>query len=296
MADRLGIDAVLWFQDLRLSAPQQVTDFFAAVSSDPFYMYLPVVLIAYLLWFSDKHSGQAGGLSFSLAIAVAYLLKDVLKRPRPWRVDSDVRPYKHAGGYAFPSGHAVTSMSGYGSVAMHFRGIPMLILFAIPVLVMVSRIYLGVHTPIQLIVGAAIALLFIFFNRAFIRWADVSDRRFDLSTMFYLLLLFTLTVCGIRYMNGLGWKFALAVFMGLGMVIGRHADHVYLRYSVPKMAVLKKALLCIFGLLPVAAALLALPEVFGKVAGYSIAGFFTGSWMFFIYPYLIASFVPDGQS
>ena len=282
-----GIQIVLWFQDLRVAAPQFVTDFFEILSSNYVYLYLPLVILAYTLWFGDKRIGQAGGLTYSLAIATCYLLKDVLKAPRPWKVEPDIRPYDYAHTYALPSGHAAASVAGFGSPAVHFKGALRILLIALPVLIMVSRIYLGMHTPFQLAFGAILAIAFIIVNNMMLVWAEKSDRNFDLSTMVYLLSLFVLTLFAAEYAHGLNWKLALAVSMTFGMVIGRHADHLFLGYSVPDISTVSKMALTVIGLAPLVPALLFLPELLGDTVGYSVAGGFTGIWMFYLFPYIL---------
>ena len=282
------IQAVLWFQDIREAAPDFVTDLFEFLSSDYVYLFLPVLILAYVLWFGDKRIGQAGGLTYSMAIATCYLLKDIIRCPRPWREDPSVHPHGHAGSYASPSGHATASVAGFGSSAVYFRGILRLSLIVLPILIMVSRIYLGMHTPSQLLFGAVLAIAFIAVNNLIVRWADHSDRNFTLSTMLYLMALFVLVLLAAEHTHNLHWKFALAASMGLGMVIGRHADHLYLGYSVPDIRPVMKAVLTVIGLIPLVPVLMLLPELFGKTVGYAMAGAFTGVWMFYLFPYVLS--------
>lgn len=284
-----GIQTVLWFQDLREAAPQFVTDFFELLSSNYVYLYLPLVILAYVLWFGDKRIGQAGGLTYSMAIATCYLLKDIIKAPRPWRVDPEIHPYSHTHTYASPSGHAVASVAGFGSSAVYFKGVLRIILIVLPVLIMISRVYLGMHTPPQLLFGAVLAVAFIIVNNLIVGWAERSDRNFDLSTMIHLFVLFVLTLYAAECIHGTNWKFALAVSMGFGMVIGRHADHLFLRYTVPDMRLPMRAALTVMGLVPLVPVLLLFPELFGEVTGYSAAGAITGVWMFYLFPCILSS-------
>ncbi len=101
-------------------------------------------------------------------------------------------------------------------------------------------------------------------------------------------LRFVLTLYAAEFTHGMNWKFALAVSMGFGMVIGRHADHLFLQYTVPDIRPLMKAVLTVIGLVPLVPVLLLLPELFGEIAGYSAAGAITGVWMFYLFPCILS--------
>lgn len=84
--------------------------------------------------------------------------------PRPWVRDPSLTAVEGsvegAGGYSFPSGHTQTAVGLLGAVAVTTRrrwlcGISMLG----AVLVGFSRMYLGVHTPADVLVGAAQSVL-----------------------------------------------------------------------------------------------------------------------------------------
>jgi undecaprenyl-diphosphatase len=88
------------------------------------------------------------------------VLKDVFRRARP-----DIEHLVRAGGYSFPSGHAMISMSFYGMLGyllyINLRDkkkrrwyVPILTL-VIVFSIGLSRIYLGVHYPSDVAAGFA---------------------------------------------------------------------------------------------------------------------------------------------
>ncbi|HEX8053464.1 MAG TPA: phosphatase PAP2 family protein [Thermoleophilaceae bacterium] len=87
--------------------------------------------------------------------ATVALMKVLVARPRPGE------SLTHAGGFSFPSGHAATSMAVYGSLAFVFararRGLPRVAFAlaggALVTLIGLSRIYLGVHYPSDVVAG-----------------------------------------------------------------------------------------------------------------------------------------------
>ena len=84
--------------------------------------------------------------------------------PRPWVRDPSLSAVEGsvegAGGYSFPSGHTQTAVGLLGAVAVttRRRWLCALSMFG-AILVGFSRMYLGVHTPADVLVGAAQSVL-----------------------------------------------------------------------------------------------------------------------------------------
>lgn len=87
--------------------------------------------------------------------------------PRPFELDPNFHclpeALEGAGGFSFPSGHTQSSVGTFGGIANSVknkwvRGIAI----AVAVLVPFSRMYVGVHTPQDVLVAAVIALVLIF--------------------------------------------------------------------------------------------------------------------------------------
>lgn len=67
-----------------------------------------------------------------------------------------------ADGWSFPSGHTLISVGTYGGMAAWFRQKWIRIAgIILAVIIPFSRLYLGVHTPIDILGGALIALIFV---------------------------------------------------------------------------------------------------------------------------------------
>ncbi len=93
-------------------------------------------------------------------------LKLACRVPRPWVKDPNFPIVEsaraEATGFSFPSGHSQISVTTFGSMArMTKSNIARWIFIAVCVLVPFSRMYLGVHTPADVLVGAGSSVLMV---------------------------------------------------------------------------------------------------------------------------------------
>ena len=93
-------------------------------------------------------------------------LKLVCRVPRPWVRDPNFTIVEsaraEATGYSFPSGHTQSITGSMGCLARASRRVSVRIVCIVLIgLTAFSRMYLGVHTPADVLVGSAIALFFI---------------------------------------------------------------------------------------------------------------------------------------
>ncbi|MDI9623845.1 MAG: phosphatase PAP2 family protein [Methanothermobacter sp.] len=118
-----------------------------------------IVSIVLFIFFGDK--GKRVAFTCLLALFLGYFLSEFLKAifqvPRPFEVIGWVRPYTLVGGYSLPSGHSIAAFSGFLILGVKYGRLP--IFFFLAVLVGISRIYMGLHYPSDVIMGALIGIL-----------------------------------------------------------------------------------------------------------------------------------------
>ena len=134
-----------------------------------------------VFWCVDKYKGYFLLCVGFLGTVLNQFLKILCRVPRPWVRDPNftiVESAKEAaGGYSFPSGHTQTSVGLYGGIARmtdkKWLRISMIIL---ALLVGLSRMYLGVHTPADVLVSLVIATVLIFVAYPLFRKAEQSPK------------------------------------------------------------------------------------------------------------------------
>ena len=118
-------------------------------------------------WCVDKKRGYYLLFAGFTGTVIIQILKMIFRIPRPWVLDPKftiVESAREAAtGYSFPSGHTQCAADLYGGVARSSKNIWIRIGgIAICLLVGLSRMYLGVHTPLDVGVSLLVAAALIF--------------------------------------------------------------------------------------------------------------------------------------
>jgi len=121
-----------------------------------------ISLICVLYWCINKKLAYKMGLTFFISGMIVQTMKVIFRIDRPWVLNPAINPSQYAGatGYSFPSGHSQSATSLFGTLATFFKKKSLRIACVIIIfLVAFSRMYLGVHTPLDVTFGILITVL-----------------------------------------------------------------------------------------------------------------------------------------
>lgn len=151
-------DFIVWFQSLGggfLDAFQNAMSFLGEEA-------VIILIIGFIYWGFDKEHGRLLGLMLFTSVSIGGIIKNIVKRPRPYESDYLIKNKRPTSDYSFayPSGHAQLSATVYPSVALKYRKKWIIALaWIVPFLVAQSRVYLGMHFLSDVVGGIAFGLL-----------------------------------------------------------------------------------------------------------------------------------------
>lgn len=141
-----------------------------------------LVFSVLMFWCIDKRKGYYLLSVGFIGTEINQFMKLLFRIPRPWVLDPDFtiveKARAGASGYSFPSGHTqnIAGTMGGTARASGKRGVR-IVCIVIMVLVAFSRMYLGVHTPKDVLVSAVIALILVFGLYPFFRKSEEEPGR-----------------------------------------------------------------------------------------------------------------------
>lgn len=144
-----------------------------------------IILLSVVLYTYDKNKGFAICGSVVISLLSMGVLKAVIRAPRPFSVLTEIEGKRlaTATGYSFPSGHTTGAAALYSSFALAIKKRKVSITCAIIiVLVGLSRLYLGVHWPLDVAAGLILGIvLSLIFYPIFEKVASNLDNKFKFS-------------------------------------------------------------------------------------------------------------------
>jgi membrane-associated phospholipid phosphatase len=167
-----GIPVILWLQQFSPA----LDGFFKGITflgnMEFFLVFLPLVY-----WCIHRRTGVRLAVIFLISAFVNFSAKALAGMPRPFQFDARVRGIVHASGGGFPSGHTQGAVVLWGFLARVHRRLWMWILAAaLMVLIPLSRLYLGVHFPIDLLggylIGGVILGLYFWLEPRVLSWLE----------------------------------------------------------------------------------------------------------------------------
>lgn len=212
-----GINVVLWFQQFSptLDLPFKVLTF---MGEKEFLL----LLLPFVYWCLDRRSGARLTVLFLLSAYLNSAAKVLAGQPRPFAYDVRVRQLAEASGGGLPSGHTQNAVAVWGYLAATFQRTWLWVVAGLlMVFIPLSRIYLGVHFPTDLLggylIGVTLLLLYLWLEPAIEAWFRKKSLAWQLGAVLavpLLLMLLLLTEDGVT--TG-----AVLMGMGIGFVLER---------------------------------------------------------------------------
>ena len=126
-----------------------------------------LVIGLFVFWCVNKKWGYYVMSVGFLGNILSQFMKILCRVPRPWVQDPNFtileQAREAASGYSFPSGHTQSAVGTLGAVARCTKNrLLRVVCIVLALMVGFSRMYIGVHTPADVLVGAAMSVVFIF--------------------------------------------------------------------------------------------------------------------------------------
>lgn len=152
---QIGINFIVWLQGLGgwLEPPMKL---FSLLGTEEFFlMFLPIVY-----WSIDSSVGLRIGLIMLMSGGINDALKLAFHGPRPYWFSTQVKAFSAETSFGVPSAHAQIAVSVWGLVASVVKrkwvwAVAIFIMLAIGI----SRLYLAVHFPHDVLLGWTLGIL-----------------------------------------------------------------------------------------------------------------------------------------
>ena len=198
-----------------------------------------IPLIAVIYWSFNKKIAEYIAYASLTSVLVNGAIKDIFKAKRPIG-EPGIRSLRveTATGYSFPSGHTQGTASFWSAIAIYLKnnymyGISGLII----VLVAISRLYLGVHYPKDVLFGAIFGIL-----TSFITYKLFNKVNNKIALYFITFIIF---IPALLYAHSADFIKGMGTF--LGFALGIYVEKKYVNFSVEGKSI-NKILRVVIGL------------------------------------------------
>lgn len=253
---------------------------------EPFY----ILVAAIIFWCVNKKFGYKLGFALLTSTIVNSALKDAMNLSRPIGTPG-IRSLRveTATGQSFPSGHTQGAATLWISAIIQVRKRWMYITGSVAILLVgCSRLYLGVHWPIDVIGGIVIGTAWVFISNYIFDYAETTKKTWILMIIVVPMLIGMLFFREKTYYTIAGTVFAF--------FIGYILESKYVKFDV-RASKLKQVIKLVFGL----SILIILKGTLKKILPINIfADFFRyfliGLWITLGAPYIFKRFIKQGEA
>ncbi|MBN2851921.1 MAG: phosphatase PAP2 family protein [Clostridia bacterium] len=233
------IDFMLWLENFRTPFFNKIFALLTILGDETVIL----VIMCIIFWCTSKQAGYKLGLAVVFNAAVNGAIKDIFMVTRPYDLDNRLHPLEietTGDTYSMPSGHTQNVTALWFSLSLSYKKkVFYIFTFTLSALVAFSRIYLSVHTPLDVLVGFTLAIILTFLCHYVI---DLCSSKKIYYPMFLLILPVAVTMFFVQTEN----YFKLAGLC-IAFVIGYYIENKYIQFTV-KTTLVKQFFKILIGL------------------------------------------------
>lgn len=204
-----------------------------------------IVAAIVVFWCLNKSCGYYMMTVGFAGTIINQFLKLWFRIPRPWVKDPNFTIVEsaraEATGYSFPSGHTQNAFAVFGSPARFFKNTALRIVFILLIaLTAFSRMYVGVHTPLDVGVSLIVGTILVFVIYPFFRDMDKSPKKVYIIFGIFIVLAaafvafvelydFPADIDAENYASGLKNAYMI-LFCAIGLMLTFFIDTKYVRF------------------------------------------------------------------
>ena len=267
-----------------------------------------IVLLCLIYWCVNKRTAYVIGVAYFFSGLAIQTMKISFQINRPWIIDPTLNPVAAAipasTGYSFPSGHTQSATALFGTLGLKTRdGLAKLACLLVVLLVAFSRLYLGVHTLLDVGVSLIITTLIILIVAKIVS-GDKTNKMRELIVALILVIcaIAVIAVAVTMYSNGTIEQNYLtdclkAAGAGIGFAIGMFIERSYIDFSVRTKNILWQIIKLVVGIAGVLVIKEGLKLVLGTGFVVDTARYFLiSTWITIFFPLLIKRFFAKTKS
>ena len=157
------MEILYWLESIRVPVLNEIMLLLTHFGEETIFLIAAMTM----LWCVDKKKSYYLLAVGFLGLIANQVLKITFRIPRPWVQDPSFtileQAREAAAGYSVPSGHTQTAVGTFGCIAYTTKNrVIKALSVAICILVPITRMYIGVHTPLDVTVAAAMAVLLVY--------------------------------------------------------------------------------------------------------------------------------------
>ena len=218
-----------------------------------------IVLLCLIYWCINKHTAYVIGIAYFFSGLAVQGMKISFQIDRPWIIDPSLKPVESAlpaaTGYSFPSGHTQSATALYGSLALKMKQLSIRIVCVLLILLVAfSRMYLGVHTLLDVGISLIITTLIILIvSKILSREKTNKKRELILTSVLAACAAVVIVIAAVMYSNGSIEDSYLtdclkAAGAGMGFAVGMYIERVYINFSVRTKSILWQIVKFVIGI------------------------------------------------